>query len=834
MRRIVRQLALVAACLLAAATTPASAQRIVYVDDDGPADFDTIQAAIDAASDGDTVLIASGTYTGDGNRDIDFKGKAISVRSQDGPRGCAIDCQGSEAEPHRGFYFHSGEDANSVLEGVSIVHGYAHNGGGICCWGASPRIVGCAVLRNTALFAGGGISVSGSHAQIANCIVSENEAGEDGGGISCGEGQPIDIRNCTIINNRAGVHGGWSSSGGGIVFGSGMGEVLVHNTIIWDNQAPRGTQLALINCGSVVGCVKPTVRYCCVEPGPNSTAGGYQLAMNGVFETNHNITDDPLLVLGSDGDCQLRSQAGRWDPNSASWILDDVTSPCIDAGDPDSGVGSEPSPNGGVINIGAYGGTAEASKSYPRSSAVLYVDGSAAVAGDGSSWANAYRYLQDALAAARHSETPAEIRVAQGYYKPDHGIDITRGDRGAVFHLSGGMTLTGGYAGGSCPDPNARDVDLYETVLSGDLKGDDTPPRTRSMNLPTPTRTDNSHTLVVMEGNRVAPCVLDGFRVDSASGSAAVEIGLVYPYVRNCTFINNISRAVSLTAAGACPEFTDCQFLRNTALNGSAICVGADLPDQTPTTVTVEGCIFRENHATEEGGAIVLRACDASYIRDCLFVGNTARFGGAIFLDAQETVHVANCILAGNRATETGGGIYLHSWDVDVRCCTFAGNRARYGRAIETSRRLYDIDVINSILRDDGSELLDARRIPFPVTSVTYSNIEQWAFGGEGNIDVDPLFADPGYWDANGTPDDPSDDFFVEGDYHLKSQTGRWDPDSASWVADDVTSPCIDAGDPDSPIGDEPTPNGGIINMGAYGGTVEASKSVSDVGAALD
>ena len=70
-----------------------------------------------------------------------------------------------------------------------------------------------------------------------------------------------------------------------------------------------------------------------------------------------------------------------------------------------------------------------------------------------------------------------------------------------------------------------------------------------------------------------------------------------------------------------------------------------------------------------------------------------------------------------------------------------------------------------------------------------------------------------------------NDDFWVEGDYHLKSQAGRWDPNSQSWVIDDVTSPCIDAGDPNSPVALEPFPNGGIINMGAYGGTAEASKS---------
>ena len=112
---------------------------------------------------------------------------------------------------------------------------------------------------------------------------------------------------------------------------------------------------------------------------------------------------------------------------------------------------------------------------------------------------------------------------------------------------------------------------------------------------------------------------------------------------------------------------------------------------------------------------------------------------------------------------------------------------------------------------------------------VTYSNI-RGGWEGEGNIDVDPLFANPGYWaDADDPnivvePNDPNA-VWIDGDYHLKSQAGRWNPVSKSWVQDDVTSPCIDAGDPNSPIGHEPFPNGGIINMGAYGGTAEASKS---------
>ncbi|MHC4708055.1 MAG: PGF-pre-PGF domain-containing protein, partial [Planctomycetota bacterium] len=91
--------------------------------------------------------------------------------------------------------------------------------------------------------------------------------------------------------------------------------------------------------------------------------------------------------------------------------------------------------------------------------------------------------------------------------------------------------------------------------------------------------------------------------------------------------------------------------------------------------------------------------------------------------------------------------------------------------------------------------------------NATFSDI-QGGWEGEGNIDADPLFADPD-----------------KGDYHLKSEYGRWDAASGSWVVDEVTSPCIDAGDPNSAVGDEPEPNGGRINMGAYGGTAEASKS---------
>jgi hypothetical protein len=105
---------------------------------------------------------------------------------------------------------------------------------------------------------------------------------------------------------------------------------------------------------------------------------------------------------------------------------------------------------------------------------IYYVDADANGAGDGSSWADAFIYLQHALAEAHSYGSPVEIRVAQGIYKPSDGIlAIPEIDwRAVTFQLINGVTIKGGYAGFGEPDPNARDVDAYETILSGDLNGE--------------------------------------------------------------------------------------------------------------------------------------------------------------------------------------------------------------------------------------------------------------------------------------------------------------------------------------------------------------------------
>jgi len=173
-----------------------------------PSEYDTIQSATNAASNGDEVVVADGTYKGDENKNIDFLGKAIIVRSENGPENCVIDCEGSG----RGFYFHNGEDSNSILKGFTIRNGYVDgdwpedSGAGILCNSSSPTIQDNIITENSALYAGGGICCYESSPLIRNNIINENSA-YLGGGIYCFSSLAV-IDNNTIALNFAEFHGG--------------------------------------------------------------------------------------------------------------------------------------------------------------------------------------------------------------------------------------------------------------------------------------------------------------------------------------------------------------------------------------------------------------------------------------------------------------------------------------------------------------------------------------------------------------------------------------------------------------------------------------------------
>jgi hypothetical protein len=203
------------------------------------------------------------------------------------------------------------------------------------------------------------------------------------------------------------------------------------------------------------------------------------------------------------------------------------------------------------------------------------------------------------------------------------------------------------------------------------------------------------------------------------------------------------------------------------------------------------------------GAELSLSSCVITGHRDC-----------GIEVSEESTLSLDHCIVAGNGGAglrsvpkTTGRGLLKLS-KVDLNQCTIVQNR---GYGLEGD----GIIVSNSILYGNGLPTGDVQ-IKGNNVQVSYSNVHG-GFGGQGNLNTDPLLVTPGTWS------DPNN--YVLGDCHLRSQAGHWNPRTSTWVLDDVTSPCIDAGDPAAGFGVEPTPNGGRVNQGAYGNTAEASKS---------
>jgi hypothetical protein len=177
-------------------------------------------------------------------------------------------------------------------------------------------------------------------------------------------------------------------------------------------------------------------------------------------------------------------------------------------------------------------------------------------------------------------------------------------------------------------------------------------------------------------------------------------------------------------------------------------------------------------------------------------------------------VFLKQCLITNNTA-ETGAGVFAEGFhEARLTNCTVADNKLSGSMSSAGGIRSVDGDMVikNSIVYyNDGTQVsLSSPVLPNPVI---FSNIEGY-YPGQGNTkkDTPPLFVSP-----------------ATGDYHLRSFTGRYDPGSDRWVDDYVEgkhSLCIDAGDPQDPVGAEPFPNRGRVNMGAYGGTAEASKSI--------
>ena len=329
-----------------------------------PGSYPTIQSAVAAAVNSDTVLLAPGTYTGSGNTDTSFCGKNIVIQSDGSAADCVIDGGGL----HRGFIFENSENSSARLAHLTVRNCFgttltpfpigaavycgqgtrpvidhcifeanvADYGGAVGCEGSYPLITGCRFLRNQSGQGGGAVVIYGARVEISSCTFEGNES-KYGGAVYAWDYATCYVKNCLFTGNTASADGGGTcvdfESGlfavnctyqGNLAYHGGGAAVrpfsncILISCILWENTAPNGSQAAAVSDG-FESDVTMTIRACDIQDGHSGTYCDPEASL--FFDPGW-INSDPLFVSGPNGDFYL-SQVAAGQP---------ADSPCVDSG----------------------------------------------------------------------------------------------------------------------------------------------------------------------------------------------------------------------------------------------------------------------------------------------------------------------------------------------------------------------------------------------------------------------------------------------------------------------------------------------------------------------
>ena len=290
----------------------------------------TIQAGIDASVNGDTVSVADGTYTGAGNKNLDFVGRLITLRSQNGPAACIIDCENDG----RGISFHNNETADAMLVGFTIRNGHLTGtdfGGAIRCESSDPTILNCVFVNNHSR-EGGALYCLNANPTISECEFRGN-TGEHGGGMFNIGANPT-VTNCTFTNNAVEF------------FGGGMDNNLANPTVT--NCAFSGNS-ARFGAGMYNRSRSPTLTNCTFSENSAESGGGMYTRFSNPEMNNcilwNDRPDESVDVDGALTTVRFSDVQGGWpgqgnidadplfvDPANGDYRLS-AGSPCIDAAD---------------------------------------------------------------------------------------------------------------------------------------------------------------------------------------------------------------------------------------------------------------------------------------------------------------------------------------------------------------------------------------------------------------------------------------------------------------------------------------------------------------------
>ncbi len=711
-----------------------------------PADQPTIQAGINFANDADTVLVQPGTYI----ENINFNGKNIVVSSlflttQDTSYISQTVIDGNQNGSV--VTFENGEDSTAVLSGFTLKNGsgtyadpsasgYDHYlGGGVFCVNSSPNLKNLKIMENTIEQGNGaGIYCYNSCPNLENVTISNNSAEWSGGGLFCRENSNISLINVAIINNSAG------SSGGGIYLHS-HSNALLENVIISGNIA-TGSGGGIQSYSS-----DPSMENVIISNNSGGWGGGGIYWYNSYAELanvtiSENSAEDygggiyfasSIPIFDSDNRCNIYLNSANLGNDLYNLTQNAVVDIIVDTFTVMNPTSFHAFPiNHFTFDI-LHG-------IHTQVNYDLYVSPDGDNSNSGLSWNDPLKTITYALSIIQAgSLNPLTIHF-------DFGI-FSSGTNGESFPL-----ICNNYV-------SLLGIEEAETILDG----------------------GGESNLIICSG--VQGITIEHLTITNGSwyGSVFYQGGGIYCDNSNINLVDlTISNNQIGYGGGIYYSNSNSILINVTVTDNSAKHVGGI--SCSSSSLILMNTIVSNNFAGEEAGGIYCYDSNVSLDSVLISDNHAGDGGGGGVLYHQSNLNLVNVLISGNSAS-SGGGIYCSNSNSSLENVTFSNNSAEYYNGGGIYYHDGSMNLVNCILWNDSPEEI---YIYSSFVTATYSDI-QGGWTGIGNIDADPLFADP-----------------VNGDFHL-----TW----ANFpIPDSTKSPCIDTGDPNSPL----DPDSTRADMGAF------------------